>query len=392
MFFGSGSFRPDTPEGEHTLAHEIAHTGQAGGAVQRIQRAYNLKEKKPLGVETTTEMTTVGDRQVWFLGDGTDKVVVKLEDQPLGLNQMATHLHSKLSPASVVKSKKLISADRTAVRQLIQQAAVTAGNGWSKASSGALKKADFNDDNAYGRAVHLAKIDSSTDPMIAMTVADGQKASDMADPSLSFEQDGMAPIKKILQEPKMLRQLGELTATDLFVGGGLGRRGRQRGEAGEAIGVLGDGAREGVVRLARQRDRGVGIEVLDARRGVADDLKVDAGLVHGGQAALAEVGEVRLQRRARGRVGVAQGADRRRDVGGPEVVFDADDGSPSCDPSRAAVSRALRGGRCPGPVRALSSPAFDLSSGWSVCGRGAGAGGRARGEGGGGPGGRRAGD
>ena len=61
---------------------------------------------------------------------------------------------------------------------------------------------------------------------------------------------------------------------------------------------------------ARQRDRGVGIEVLDAGRGVADDLQVDAGLVHGGQAALAEVGEVGLQRRARGGVGVAQGADR----------------------------------------------------------------------------------
>jgi hypothetical protein len=91
-------------------------------------------------------------------------------------------------------------------------------------------------------------------------------------------------------------QLGD-RALEL-VGGGLGRRGRQGGEAGEAVGVLGDGARERVVGLARERDRRVGIEVLDPRRRVADDLQVDAGVVHGGQASLAEVGEVGLQRRA----------------------------------------------------------------------------------------------
>lgn len=96
---------------------------------------------------------------------------------------------------------------------------MTKGDGWSKAASGDIKKDQFNGDlSAWGRAVHLAKIDSVTDPMIVMTVADGKTAKALVDPSLSFEADGFAPIKKVLTEPKMLRQLGELTATDLFVG------------------------------------------------------------------------------------------------------------------------------------------------------------------------------
>ena len=35
IFFGAGSFRPETSTGAHTLAHEVAHTLQDGGAVHR---------------------------------------------------------------------------------------------------------------------------------------------------------------------------------------------------------------------------------------------------------------------------------------------------------------------------------------------------------------------
>jgi len=36
IFFGEGQFRPDSPEGAHTLAHEIAHTLQPGGGAGRL--------------------------------------------------------------------------------------------------------------------------------------------------------------------------------------------------------------------------------------------------------------------------------------------------------------------------------------------------------------------
>ena len=220
MFFGAGSFRPDTPDGEHTLAHEIAHTVQAGGAVQRIQRAYDLREKQPLGLDTTTSIKTVGDRQVWFFGSADDTVVVKLEDQPLGLNQLATFVHATVTKASTVRSRKLISADRTQVRGMIEAGRLTGGEGWRKATSNEVPKDRFNGDlDAWGRAVHVAAIDAKpNDPMIAMTVASGESARKLEDSSLAYGQDGMAPIRRVLTEPKLLRQLGELSAVDLFLG------------------------------------------------------------------------------------------------------------------------------------------------------------------------------
>jgi hypothetical protein len=102
---------------------------------------------------------------------------------------------------------------------------------------------------------------------------------------------------------------------------------RQRGEGREAFGVLVHGAGELVVGLAREGHGGLGVvEVLDARRRVADDLQVDAGGVHGRQPLLAEIEQVGRQRRRRcGGVGIAQGPDGLGDGGGPEVLFQGDD-------------------------------------------------------------------
>lgn len=43
VFFGAGEYRPDTPDGRHTLAHELAHTA-AGGATAR--RVFGIGESK----------------------------------------------------------------------------------------------------------------------------------------------------------------------------------------------------------------------------------------------------------------------------------------------------------------------------------------------------------
>ncbi len=220
MFFGAGQFRPDTPAGEHTLAHEVAHVVQGGGTARRVQRKFDLQEQQPLGLENTRSIGTVGTRQVWFVTSADDTVVVKLEDQPLGLNQLATHLHTNLTKVSTVTTKKLLPTDKADVRSMIEAGRLTAGDGWAKAQSGDISKDTYGGDlAAYGRAVHLAAIDSKPDaPMIAMTVASGETMGKLQDPSLSYEKDGEAPIQKVLTDAKMLRQLGELSAVDLFIG------------------------------------------------------------------------------------------------------------------------------------------------------------------------------
>ncbi len=54
--------------------------------------------------------------------------------------------------------------------------------------------------------------------MVAMSLASGKSARDLEDSALSHEQHGLAPIRKVLSEPRLLRQLGELSAVDLFIG------------------------------------------------------------------------------------------------------------------------------------------------------------------------------
>jgi len=220
VFFGSGQFRPETAAGEHTLAHELAHVVQGGGSARRIHRLYDMQNNQPLGLDQTQSIGTVGDRQVWFFTSKDDHtVVVKLEDQPLGLNQMATYLHANLTKATTVETKKLEPADRGSVKSMIEAGRLTSGPGWAKAYSNDLKKTDYADLDEYGRAVHLAALaNKPNDPMIAMSVASGKSIKDLQDPSLSYEQDGVEPIKKVLTEPAMLRQLGELSALDLFIG------------------------------------------------------------------------------------------------------------------------------------------------------------------------------
>jgi hypothetical protein len=126
---------------------------------------------------------------------------------------------------------------------------------------------------------------------------------------------------------------------------GRGIGGRQRGKAREAVGVLAHRRREDVVGVACQRHRGCGVEVLHARRGVADDLQIDPRGVHRRDPPLAEVGEVGAEGRVGAGVGIAQRADRLRDRGRPEVLLQGDDahgaylarGARAARPAQAAV-------------------------------------------------------
>ena len=64
VFFGAGEYRPDTPAGEHTLAHELAHTVQdGGGTAHRINRLWDLSPAGTLNLDQTEQVSTVGNRR-----------------------------------------------------------------------------------------------------------------------------------------------------------------------------------------------------------------------------------------------------------------------------------------------------------------------------------------
>ena len=77
-----------------------------------------------------------------------------------------------------------------------------------------------------------------------------------------------------------------------FGGGGYRVGSRQRSESGETVGMGGDGFGETVIGATREPHGKLGIRhFLRARRGVRQNLNVDAGRVHLGNAALADIVE-----------------------------------------------------------------------------------------------------
>ena len=65
--------------------------------------------------------------------------------------------------------------------------------------------------------------------------------------------------------------------------------GRDRGKPGKAVGMSADGFMKPVVGAAREAHRGLGVHLLHAGVGVRQDLQVDAGGVHFGDAALSDI-------------------------------------------------------------------------------------------------------
>ena len=93
-----------------------------------------------------------------------------------------------------------------------------------------------------------------------------------------------APTKR-----KLLHRAHELGS------GGVGALHRQHGEAREAIGMAGDGRRQMVVHLAGHGDAIGARHEIGTGTGVGEHLHGDAGLVHGLQALLADLGQ-RIER------------------------------------------------------------------------------------------------
>lgn len=226
VFFAGGEYRPDTEEGQHTLAHEVAHAANGENATRRISRKYNLKPGKPLGLAGTRHARPFGQRSVWQLTDGSgDKIVVKMENQPLGLNDLTTAVHKSISKTDTVVTKPLLPADEQLARGVLVDPRIATGPAWEKVAHDSSyelngrKRADFPDLGDWGRWVTQYGLLQATDPMIAMSVASGESAETLLDPMMATQQNaGTAPFRTVLERRDLTRKLGELTAVDIFLG------------------------------------------------------------------------------------------------------------------------------------------------------------------------------
>jgi Domain of unknown function (DUF4157) len=230
IFFGAGEFRPDTPEGERVLAHEIAHTQQQGGGARRttIRRWWDFNQAK-LDWSKATSIRTLKTRFVWFVSDTQgDELVVKLENQPVGLGQLTGEMHSSFGTAGSVVQKRLNTRDKAWIAGMLQAPAVAAGDSWGKFAltnpnfTAPPMKAPVDPTNAndYGRLQALNELRTSNDDLLAMTMAPGQSAEDLAKPNYGGTgyDPNVSVFRTQLERPEHARQLGKITAVDLFMG------------------------------------------------------------------------------------------------------------------------------------------------------------------------------
>lgn len=237
VFFGAGEYRPDTPEGERVLAHELAHTRQEGAAARRTIRRYDISAPR-IDWSRTVTMSVIGSGQsVYFLEDADgERIAVKAERQNIGLADLAGRMHESLSGVSSVKHRPLDLEDIAAITGILAQDAKLGGTGWAQV--GATKKADRRDvnmlaehlridadavrqmpDEDIGRIYHRFRLDGER-KMMAMSFAQGDTAAKTAskkgtDPR---DQGESNRLRGLLTDYKHLQHLGLLTAVDLFMG------------------------------------------------------------------------------------------------------------------------------------------------------------------------------
>ncbi len=226
IFFGAGEFRPATPDGERVLAHEIAHTQQQGSGARRttIRRRWNVKSSK-FTLDDGIDVRTQVARPIWFVKDSDgDEMVVKSEDQPTGLGQLAASLHKHLSKIRSVDQVKLDMAQRKRLNWLIdvRTDVTTVDPNW--AARGALLK-QGKGYHPTDDPVQAAKDDAETrllhspTAVIAMSFAEGTEASDLAQPVANAPEDETkSAYRTLLMNANHVRMLGKMTAIDAFFG------------------------------------------------------------------------------------------------------------------------------------------------------------------------------
>lgn len=238
IFFGAGEYRPDTPEGEHMLAHEVAHTRQsAGGARRTAIRRWDIGAKN-IDWDKTVKVATVSSGQmVYFLQDSSgDKLAVKKEDNPIGLGEMAAVMHQQISGVKSVKHRALKAAEVDQIISKVVSPSFQDVESWTKLGAETKANSKFAaqmeevlglgegglsalTDLEVGQKVHAEKLDPAPKKMVAMTFAEGDtagKVAGKADPNQMKPEKNR--LRALLTDFKHMEKLGQLTAVDLFLG------------------------------------------------------------------------------------------------------------------------------------------------------------------------------
>lgn len=222
IFFGAGEYQPDTPAGERVLAHELAHTQQQGGGARRqvIHRRWDI-DAPQVPWRDARHVRTLESRRVWFVADSAgDEMVVKPEDQPVGLGDLAAAMQKRVTKVKSVKQRKLAGQDKTWIDGLIGREVAIGERSWERRGHFLGPKAQPQPVTDYFEKLQLAERDaqeglwSQTNNVVAMTLASGESAAAVA----TRNTGGESGLREVLDRRGHARKLGKLTAVDLFLG------------------------------------------------------------------------------------------------------------------------------------------------------------------------------
>ncbi|MGX7681836.1 eCIS core domain-containing protein [Jatrophihabitans sp. DSM 45814] len=228
IFFGAGEYQPDTPEGERVLAHELAHTRQQGPVSRKmISRLWDLKANGPIPWNQAVGIRTLASRPIWFIADSAgNEIVVKPENQPVGLGSLVGLMQHKVSQIKSVDQRTLTGSDRLAIDNTIGI------DGWTTNDPSWAKRGDFlkaqpkskiaptEDSAEAARDDAAARLGDRKTNVIAMSVAKGEDAMSAATPNATADKmsSGKSRLRGLLEDKEHMRSLGRLNMVDLFMG------------------------------------------------------------------------------------------------------------------------------------------------------------------------------
>lgn len=242
VFFGRDEFRPESSSGRELLAHELAHTLQPGGAdtASRMIRRWDINGA--IDPTTAVRVTTIRSGQaVFFLEDPAgDKLVVKGDNVPIGLNQLFATIHHQVNNTKSVVLRGLPDTARDGLKTAIAGPAAAADPSWTNLYNADSARVDARvaaaapantalfgavptDPSGKARLYHIEQIDTLP-KVVAMTdagVAGGRAIEDAMKPGAGGgAAGGPKTARAMFGDPKHMEQLGIITAADLFLGNG----------------------------------------------------------------------------------------------------------------------------------------------------------------------------